>query len=114
MRGGDFFIHVENIRDHTPEGWIMNPNYCEILRFHDFGDMLLKINLILTYLEIRGEKSAELPEYHSLQDCGFGKNAVCFYLLQVLCIHSIIAGRGSSGEQTADRRISEVRWKRCA
>lgn len=111
MRGGDFFIHVENIRDHTPEGWIMNPNYCEILRFHDLGDMLLKINRILTYLEIRGEKSAELPECHSLQDCGFGKNAVCFYLLQVLYTqHNSWQGqlRGADGRQTYFRSALEA------
>ena len=53
MRGGDF-IHGKT-SEIILEGWIMNPNYCEILRFHDLGDMLLKINRILTYLEIRGE-----------------------------------------------------------
>ena len=113
MRGGDFFIHVETIRENTPKGWIMNPNYSEILRFHDFGDMLLKINTVLSYLENSRAGAAELPEFHSLQDSGFGKRQRAFIFCRYSA-HSITAGRGSSGVRTEGRGILEVRWKLCA
>lgn len=111
MRGGDFFIHVETIRENTPKGWIMNPNYSEILRFHDFGDMLLKINTVLSYLENSRAGTAELPEFHSLHDSGFGKKAACFYLLQIFCTqHNSWQGqlRGADGRRRYFRSALEA------
>ena len=89
------------------------PNYSEILRFHDFGDMLLKINTVLSYLENSRAGAAELPEFHSLQDSGFGKRQRAFIFCRYSA-HSITAGRGSSGVRTEGRGILEVRWKLCA
>ena len=46
-----------------------------------------------------------------LQDCGFGKNAVCFYLLQVLYTqHNSWQGqlRGADGRQTYFRSALEA------
>lgn len=113
MRGGDFFIHVETIRENTPKGWIMNPNYSEILRFHDFGDMLLKINTVLSYLE---NSRQELPNCRSFIPCripDLGKRQRAFIFCRYSA-HSITAGRGSSGVRTEGRGILEVRWKLCA
>ncbi len=92
MRGGDFFIHVETIRENTPKGWIMNPNYSEILRFHDFGDMLLKINTVLSYLENSRAGTAELPEFHSLQDSGFAQRLMVVLTVVPIAIMAVGVG----------------------
>jgi hypothetical protein len=96
-----YFVSIEKTEDGVPSGYIVNSCIKDKILFSDLGDMILKINHALRWIqeEIEKQGTKELPCLHSLKDTPFTKRPKYFFLIQMIYAddiswHGVMTGTG--------------------
>lgn len=86
-----YIIHVDEVKDGTPVGYILNPCIRETIEFYDMGDMVLKINKAMQRLKEEVEQSGmeDLPCFHPFRDLTFTKSPKYFFLIRMISSNNI-------------------------
>ncbi|MDD3139643.1 MAG: hypothetical protein PHX08_11810 [Lachnospiraceae bacterium] len=94
-----YIVSIEKIENGVPSGYIVNTCIKDKILFSDLGDMILKINHALRWIqeEIEKQGTKELPCLHSLKDAPFTKRSKYFFLIQMIYAddiswHGVITG----------------------
>lgn len=100
IRDYDYYIiKVDEVRNGTPMGRIINLCIQGTIQFYDLGDMILKINKTMFNLieKVKQSKSEELPTFHSFRELIYGNSSKYFFLVRMVCSdeiswHGIVEG----------------------